>query len=99
MKDNKHQSPRLYSYKGTEFEAQFKATYAAFYHGTKTMYEVAIELGISRANICRYVGNLRHSGRIYRIGKRICQVSRCSVIVYTTDMDKMPEDDQLRLIL
>jgi len=97
MKDNSHQSPRIYTYKDTQFNCQFQATYTAFYDGSKTMLEVAFELNILRANICRYVDDLKKSDRIYLVGYRLCSISKHTAGIYTTNPENKPEDNQLKM--
>ena len=63
---------------------------AAFYDRPKTMLMVAIETGIMRASICRYVAKLRQHDNIFLVKKGICEVSKYpGVGYYTTNPDLM----------
>lgn len=76
---------------------QLAIVYNAFYHGPKTMYEVDVETGIERANICRYVSTLRESDRIFVVGKRRCKVSGHYAFELSTNPELKPEDNQFKL--
>ena len=68
---------------------QKQRTAAAFYSRPKTMLMVAVETGIMRASICRYVSQLRRNDSIYLIRKGICPISKCRAGFYTTNPDLM----------
>ncbi len=69
---------------------QKQTTAAAFYSRPKTMLMVAVETGIMRASICRYVSQLRRNDSIYLVRKGICEISKYpGVGYYTTNPDLM----------
>jgi len=71
--------------KDKPFEAQMKQVFAAFKRKPSTMLMVAIETGIFRANICRYVAKWRKSTSIHLLKQGFCEVSKCRAGYYTTD--------------
>ncbi len=73
---------------------QKQKTAAAFYIQPKTMLQVSIETGIRRANICRYVSQLRRNDNIYLIRKGICPVSKFPAGFYTTNKAFIPEPER-----
>ncbi len=91
MKKYQLNSPQVFEQnKGKYFQAQKQQTAAAFYERPKTMLMVAVETGILRANICRYVAALRRNNSIYLIRKGICEISKHpGVGYYTTNPDLM----------
>ena len=61
---------------------------AAFYERPKTMLMIAKETEIRRANVCRYVAELRQYDNIFLVKKGICEVSKYpGVGHYTTNPD------------
>ena len=74
--------------KGKTFIAQKEIVYKAFYKKPSTMYEVSIQTGIIRANICRFVGDWKKSNAIQIVRKGICPISkRDEVQILTTNPD------------
>ena len=53
----------------------------------KTMLQVSVQTGILRANICRYVSELRKQDQITHIKKGICPISKFRAGFYTTDKE------------
>ena len=76
--------------KSRHFQAQIKKVFAALYKQPKTMLMVSVETGILRANICRYVAELKKKNciRIVRIG--ICPISKHRAGFYTTNPELFP---------
>lgn len=74
--------------KYTNFSTQYQIVRHCFSSQTpKTMLMVSIETGILRANICRYVSEMRKDGIIEPIGKGICRISKHGAVFYTTNDD------------
>jgi hypothetical protein len=70
--------------KDKRFEAQQKRVFAAFSRKPSTMLMVAIETGILRANICRYVAEWRKEYRIFLLGVSLCKISKHRAGYYST---------------
>ena len=77
-------TPVRNSYKGKQKQRVFKA----FYEYPKTMLMVSVETGILRANICRYVAEMRKRDEIKLIRKGLCQVSKNRAGYYYTNLKK-----------
>ena len=73
--------------KGKNFQTQIKVIFQAFYGQPKTMLMVAVETGILRANICRYVAKWEKENRICIVRKGICPISKHRAGFYTTNTD------------
>lgn len=85
-------------YKKQSLEDQFKATERAFFNGYFTMKTIAVQLGVDRANICRYVATLRRSNRIQLIKKGVCPITKSSGVgFYTTNPEYFISSNQLNL--
>jgi len=81
---NDKRSGQQGQYKGTQKQRVFKA----FYEYPKTMLMVSVETGILRANICRYVAEMRKRDEIKLIRKGLCQVSKNRAGYYYTNLKK-----------
>ena len=77
------------------FEVQIKRVFAAFNRQPSTMLMVSIETGILRANICRYVAELRKNNRISLLKQGICKVSKHRSGYYTTDTNLFTQPSKL----
>ena len=87
-------------YKNISIVDQFKATEQEFFKGLFTMKNVAFNLGIDRANVCRYVATLRKSNRIQFVKKGICPVTKTGGVgFYTTNPEYFVKSNQLELFL
>jgi hypothetical protein len=65
---------------------QLQQTQLAFFSQPKTMMQVAKQVGVDRANTCRYVATMRKVGAIWLVRKGICPVTRWpGVGFYTTN--------------
>jgi len=71
--------------KDKNFKAQMKLVFEAFEKKPSTMLMIAVETGILRANICRFVSAWKKSGEIKLIKKTICPFSKCRAGFYSTD--------------
>jgi len=89
MESNQLNSPKVFSHKGQgkskHFLSQMQRIFAAFYKQPKTMLMVAVETGILRANICRYVAELQKQNRISIVRKGGCPISKHRAGFYTTN--------------
>lgn len=82
----------------SKFQIQEKLrVYQCFGIEPKSMKQVAVELGIDRANICYYVGDFKKHNRIAIYKKGICPITNYRVQILTTDTALFPEDNQTRL--
>ena len=71
--------------KDSNFVSQYKATHQCFKEKPKTMLTVSIELGVLRANICRYIATMEKKGLIQEIREGLCPYTHCMAGFYTTD--------------
>jgi len=71
--------------KDKHFEVQMKRVFAAFKRKPSTMLMVAIETGIFRASICRYVAKWQKSNSIHLLKQGLCKVSKHRAGYYSTD--------------
>lgn len=76
------------SSKDTKFSTQYQRVKHCFSSLTpKTMLMVSIETGIMRANICRYIAEMRKEGIIEPIYKGICRISKHGATFHSTNID------------
>ena len=73
-------------HKDTHFQTQKKQVFAAFRKQPKTMLMVATETNILRANICRYVSEMRKTNSIRFVEIGICPISKHRAGFFTTNM-------------
>ena len=73
--------------KDTHFLFQRQRVFQSFRESPKTMLQVSQETGIYRANICRYIHNMRNNGTIYRLSRRLCPISQNKAIFWTTSLN------------
>lgn len=89
MESNTPNSPEISlhrrQYKDKHFQAQFKRVFRAFQQ-PKTMLMVSIETGILRANICRFVAELKEQKRIVLVKTGICKISKHRAGYYCTSI-------------
>ena len=71
--------------KGKNFKAQMKLVFEAFEKKPSTMLMIAVDTGILRANICRFITAWKKSGEIKLIKKSICPISKHRAGFYSTD--------------
>ena len=79
------------------FHKQLKTVYNSFLESPKTMLQVAIETGILRANICRYVRTFRKLDKIAIVRIGYCPITKHKAGFYTTDPALFPSDNQLKI--
>jgi hypothetical protein len=58
------------------FQSQKQIVFEALYGQPKTMLMAALETGILRANICRYVAEFRKDGKIRLTHYGLCKVTK-----------------------
>ncbi|MDR1259181.1 MAG: hypothetical protein LBK65_07910 [Tannerellaceae bacterium] len=71
--------------KDTHFDTQYQVVCQSFKERPKTMLQVSIETGILRANICRYIADMKEKGHIQVIRKGVCPYTRVVAGFYSTD--------------
>lgn len=80
------------------FKNQLIRTYEAF-NEPKTRLQVAEEIEVYRASICRYVSTLMISNRIGVVKKGKCPITGFEAEFLTTDLSLIPESNQMELDL
>lgn len=70
--------------KDTKFRTQKQAVFHAFSKHPKTMLMVAVETGVLRASICRYVAKFEKQNRIKLMYKKLCPLTKCRAGFYYT---------------
>jgi len=76
--------------KNTYFLQQQKKVYMEFFRAPRTMKQVAVLLGIDRANVCRYVAHYRKSHTIAYLGKVVCPITKRLAYQLTTNPKLFP---------
>jgi hypothetical protein len=71
--------------KDNHFASQYKTVYESFKERPKTMLEASIETGVLRANICRYIAEMKGEGQIQVIRKGYCPYTHFVAGFYSTD--------------
>lgn len=69
-----------------KINGQKRKVFNSFFAQPKTMLMVAIETGIERAGICRYVAALRKENRIHLVRKGICPITKHRAGFLTTNV-------------
>lgn len=85
--------------KDKDFRTQYQIVYQSFSERPKTMLDVFLETGILRANICRYVADMKDKGLIQMLYKMDDAHTRCKAGYYTTDKALFHEVDDKQLKL
>jgi hypothetical protein len=93
-KDYKNAAPQQMHGKDTHFLNQYQIVYKAFKCHPKTMLQVSIETGILRANICRYVADMKDNGLIQIIYKSLCPITHFRAGFYSTDSTLFKKEDK-----
>lgn len=95
MKENKN-----YYRKGeSDFANQQERVYYQFLLRPQTMLQCSLETGIMRANICRYVAEMRKQGVIQCVAVRHDVNTGFKAGVYTTDKALFRQEDTRQLEL
>ena len=83
--------------KDTKKYSQYQTVKQAFSSETpKTMLMVSVETGILRANICRYISEMRKEGIIEPIYKGICKISKHGATFHSTNIDVISKKKGVR---
>lgn len=83
--------------KDTNKYSQYQTVKQSFSSQTpKTMLMVSVEVGILRANICRYVSEMRERNDIEPIYKGICPISKHIATFYSTNIDVISKKKGVR---
>ncbi len=80
-----------------QIKPQMKRVFEAFFTRPKTMLMVEVETGISRSNVCRYVGKWKKSSTIEIVSLGICPISRYSGVQHLTTNPNLFRSNQLNL--
>lgn len=77
-------SPRGYGGKDRQYISDEQRVFKAFYEKPKTMLQVAREVKVERAYICRYVAHLRDRGdiQVHHVGR--CPISHWDGVQFLT---------------
>ena len=65
--------------------------------GIYTMKMLSILVNVDRANICRFVAELRKYNHIFLVKRGLCKVTNCMAGYYTTNTEFAPIDNQTKL--
>ena len=79
------------------FINQYQRTFKAFQKTPATMLQVAKGTGILRANICRYVAQMRKAEKIAIVKKGKCPISKHKAGFLTTNEKLFPKKSQTDL--
>lgn len=71
--------------KDKHFETQYQIVYQSFKECPKTMLQVSLETGILRANICRYIDDMKDKGLVQEVRKGRCPYTHYVAGYYSTD--------------
>lgn len=77
-------------------ENQKQRVYRAFYGVPRTMLSVAYETGKERANVCRYVDEMRREGAIAVCRHDKDPITGCYADFFSTDEQYYPLRDKTR---
>ena len=85
--------------KAKHFQNQYQIVYQSFQQRPKTMLQISIETGILRANICRYVADMKAKGLIQLLRKGVCPITHYRAGFYSTNktLFNKPNTKQLNL--
>ena len=71
---------------------QLQQIQIAFFSHPKTMMQASRQVGIDRANTCRYVAEMRKAEAIWPIRKGICPITKHSGVVFYSTNSKYAEN-------
>jgi len=74
-------------------QSQIQKVAEAFRKAPATMLMIARQTGIERANICRYVAEMRKADQIFYVRKGYCQLTRHTANYLTTNEAYRPKKD------
>ena len=78
-------------------KAQMKRFYQCLKERPKTTKMAAVELGIQRANLTRYVAEFEKRNIITVVDKKKCEITKHQAKYYSTDPARIPEPGQQAL--
>ena len=85
---NTNNNPNAFQHKrqgkDKHFQQQRIRIFKAFQSNPKTMLMVAIETGILRANICRFIAKWQKVNQIHLVRKGLCNISKHRAGYYST---------------
>lgn len=97
----KHLSTPLISLNGNNKDTkinQLQKVYSTLFVRPMTMLEVAQLTGIERANVCRYVAELRKQNNVEVVRLGVCPITKHSRVQFlTTNPSLFPQETQLGL--
>lgn len=100
MENNHLNSPQSFG-KGqgenTDFKNQLKTIFHYLQKHVATASMIADKTGIPQKNICRYKRDLELSGRLWEIEKKLCEKTGFRAWYLTTDPNKAPFNNQMKL--
>jgi hypothetical protein len=76
---------------------QLKLVYYYLKDNTATASMVTKATGVTQKNICRYKRTLERAGRLWEVEKKRCRHTGCKAWYLTTNENKAPMNNQLRL--
>ena len=85
--------------KDNDFKSQFQTIFHYLQHHTATASMVSDVTGIPQKNITRYKRDLELSGRLWEVEKKYCKKTGFKAHYLTTDPNKAPFNNQLKLNL
>ncbi|WP_194767855.1 hypothetical protein [Tamlana sp. I1] len=77
-----------------DYTKQRKLVYSSFYAAPRTMLMVALDAGVFRANVCRYVAQFKNQNAIAEVKKGICEISKHPATYYSTNPKYFEDDDE-----
>lgn len=83
--------------KDTDFKSQLKTIFHYLQNHIATASMVSAETGIPQKNICRFKRDLELSGRLWEVEKKLCKKTGFKAWYLTTDPNKAPFNNQLKL--
>jgi hypothetical protein len=101
MDKNQVNSPKSFRNKrrakGKNSRSQMKRFYEYLQTQTATASMVSDETGIPQKNICRLKRKLEKAGLLWEVQKRFCQKTGYRAWYLTTDPNKAPFDNQIKM--
>ena len=76
--------------KGIKYLTQEQRTFLSFKEYPKTMLQVSREIGIERANICRFVKMFRKRDHVAVVRQGLCPITKFKAGFLTTNPDLFP---------
>jgi hypothetical protein len=80
-----------------QFQNQKKTIFEYLKQCTATASMVTDATGVPQKSICRYKRDLEKQGLLYEVEKKLCSLTGFRAWYLTTDQDKMPTSNQLKM--